>query len=66
VAASARVAIGFSLSGAKPHDQPEGQILLQHLGARSQPLKLIMDKAYAGNTMCQLALDLGYEPVCTA
>jgi transposase len=63
VAASARVAIGFSLSGGNAHDAPEGQILLQHLGAPSQPLKLIMDKAYEGNTMRQLALDLGYEPV---
>lgn len=63
VAASARVAIGFSLSGGNAHDAPEGQILLQHLGAPSQPLKLIMDKAYEGHTMRQLALDLGYEHV---
>jgi transposase len=63
VAASARVAIGFSLSAGNVHDAPEGQALLQQIGTPSQPLKLIMDKAYEANAMRQLALDLGYEPV---
>lgn len=63
LAANARLAIGFSLSGGNAHDDPEGQRLLRQLGAPTETLKLIMDKAYEGNAMRQLALDFGYEPV---
>jgi transposase len=62
VAASARCAIGFSLSPGQAHDAVEGRALLDSL-----PLPvgchLIMDRAYEGDKTRQLALDFGLIPV---
>ena len=63
VAADARTAITFSLSPGQAHDAPAGRQLLNRLGAVEQPIHLIMDRAYGGNEIRQLALDLGFIPV---
>jgi transposase len=66
VAASARCAIGFSLSPGQSGDAPEGRSLLRSIqGAPQLPLSchLLMDCAYEGNETRQLALDLGFIPV---
>lgn len=53
----------FSLSPGQAHDAAEGRKLLEHLGKPTQPMFLLMDKAYEGNETRQLALDLGFIPV---
>jgi hypothetical protein len=63
VAANARTAITFSLSGGETHDAPEGRKLLQSLGGPDRPMHLIRDRAYEGDETLQLALDLGFTPV---
>lgn len=66
VAASARCAIGFSLSPGQAGDAPEGRALLHSIqGAPELPAAchLLMDCAYEGNETRQLALDLGFIPV---
>jgi transposase len=63
VAANARIAVGFILSGGEVHDAPAGRALLKHLGPTPRKCHLIMDKAYEGAPVRQLALSLGYEPV---
>ena len=67
VAASARCAIGFSLSPGQAGDAPEGRALLHSLqGAPQLPLSchLLMDCAYEGNETRQLALDSASFPWC--
>ena len=61
VAASARCAIGFSLSPGQAHDAVEGRALLDSL---QLPLgcHLIMDRAYEGDNTRQLALNFGLIP----
>jgi len=63
VAASARCAIGFSLSPGQAGDAPEGRALLDGLQELPMGCHLLMDKAYEGNETRQLALDLGFIPV---
>jgi transposase len=63
VAASARCAIGFSLSPGQASDGPEGRALLYSLGELPVGCHLIMDRAYEGNETRQLALDFGFIPV---
>ena len=66
VAASARCAVGFSLSPGQAGDAPEGRALLRSIqGAPQLPVSchLLMDCAYEGNETRQLALDLGFIPV---
>ena len=62
VAASARCAIGFSLSPGQAHDAVEGRALLDSL---QLPVgcHLIMDRAYEGDKTRQLALNFGLIPV---
>ncbi len=55
--------MSFSLSPGQAHDAEEGRYLLQDMGSLSDPLYLLMDRAYEGNETRQLALDLGYNPV---
>jgi transposase len=66
VAASARCAIGFSLSPGRAGDAPEGRALLHSIhGAPPLPVAchLLIDCAYEGNETRHLALDLGFIPV---
>ncbi len=63
VAASARCAIGFSLSPGQAGDAPEGRELLRSLGELPMSCHLLMDCAYEGNETRQLALDLGFIPI---
>ena len=66
VAASARCAIGFSLSPGQAGDAPAGRSLLHSLqGEPELPASchLLMDCAYEGDETRQLALDLGFIPV---
>jgi len=63
VAANAQTALAFKLSPGNAHDDPQGQLLLGSIGKQESPKALLMDKAYEGNGMRQLALDLGYVPV---
>lgn len=63
VAASARCAIGFSLSPGNAGDAPEGRALLRSIDELPMSCHLLMDCAYEGNETRQLALDLGFIPV---
>lgn len=63
VAASARYAIGFSLSPGQAGDAPEGRALLDGLKPMPVGCHLLMDRAYEGNETRQLALSLGFSPV---
>jgi transposase len=63
VAASARCAIGFSLSPGQAGDAPEGRALLRSIPELPISCHLLMDCAYEGNETRQLALDLGFIPV---
>ncbi|RJL02296.1 IS5 family transposase [Paracoccus siganidrum] len=63
VAADARTALTFSLSGGQAHDAPEGCALLQGWRKPLTGLPLLMDRAYEGEETRQLVLDLGFEPV---
>src|ERR1700686_1417912 len=63
VAADARTALTFALSPGNAHDAPEGRALLSTMGVQTEPLNLLMDRAYEGDETRQLALDLGFVPV---
>jgi len=63
VAASARCAIGFSLSPGQAGDAPEGRALLRSIQELPMSCHLLMDCAYEGDETRQLALDLGFIPV---
>ena len=63
VAADARTAITFALSSGEAGDAPMGPALLQSLKSIDEPLPPLMDKAYEGDEMRQLALGLGFIPV---
>lgn len=63
VAASARCAIGFSLSPGQTGDAPEGRALLRSIPELLMSCHLLMDCAYEGDETRQLALDLGFIPV---
>lgn len=65
VAADARTALTFSLSPGQAADDPEGRKLLEAWRDKRPPQvrHVIMDRAYEGNAMRQLVLDLGMEPV---
>jgi hypothetical protein len=63
VAASARCAIGFSLSPGQAGDAPEGREPLRSIPQLPVFCHLLMDCAYEGNETRQLALDLGFIPI---
>ena len=63
VAANARIAVAFKISGGEAHDGRIGQELLPQFPLPAKKCHLLMDKAYQGESMRQLALDLGYRPV---
>jgi transposase len=63
VAADARTAIAFTLSPGQAHDAPEGRQLLLRLSPPTEPIALIMDRAYEGDETRQLAMDMGFTPV---
>jgi transposase len=63
VAASARCAIGFSLSSGNTGDAPERRALLRSIDELPMSCHLLMDCAYEDNETRQLALDLGFIPV---
>jgi transposase len=63
VAANARTAITFALSPGQASDSVEGRELLGGIGPLSEPLYLIMDRAYEDNETRQLALNFGFIPV---
>ncbi|MFN8683405.1 IS5 family transposase [Paracoccus sp. P2] len=63
VAADARTALIFSLSGGQAHDAPEGRALLRNWKRPHAGVPMLMDRAYEGDETRQLVLDLGLEPV---
>jgi transposase len=63
VAADARCAIAFSLTGGQAGDAPAGRELLRTLPDLPSRCRVIMDRAYEGNETRQLAFDLGLIPV---
>ena len=63
VAANARTAISFALSPGQASDAKAGRKLLGGIGPLTQPLHLIMDRAYEDNETRQLALEFNYIPV---
>jgi len=63
VAADARCAIAFSLTGGQAGDAPAGRDLLRTLPDLPARCRVVMDRAYEGNETRQLAFDLGLIPV---
>ena len=64
VAADARTAVGFSLSGGQAGDAPEGRKLLNSISLSTEATEyVIMDKAYEGDETRQTVCDLGLTPV---
>ena len=63
VAQDACTAVAFSLSPGNCHDAPEGEALLQTLNPPFFHCPLIMDRAYEGDSLRKMALDLGFSPV---
>jgi transposase len=63
VAADARTVVTFALSPGHCHDAPQAMQLLLDLGMASTPTFLVMDRAYEGEPVRQLAMELGYTPV---
>jgi transposase len=63
VAADARCAIAFSLTGGQAGDAPAGRDLLRTLPALPERCRVLMDRAYEGNETRQLVFDLGFVPV---
>ena len=63
VSANDRCALTFSLSPGNAHDAVEGRKLLSNWQNPPQDVPLVMDRAYEGDEMRQLALSLGFEPV---
>ena len=63
VTASDRSAVSFSLSGGERHDSPEGMKLLQFTPQGEKTQSLLMDRAYEGDKMRELAVLLNYSPV---
>ena len=65
VAADARTPLTFSLSPGQASDDPEGRKLLKAWGHRRPPQirYMLMDRAYEGNVMRQMVVDLGMEPI---
>lgn len=51
------------MSPGQTHDAKAGYFLLQDMGRPNIPLHLLMDRAYEGDEIRQLAWDLGYDPV---
>jgi len=63
VAANARCALSLCLTPGQAADAPEARALLLAMGPAPAGCHLIMDRAYEGDAMRQLALDLGFVPV---
>ncbi len=64
VAADERTAVVFSLSPGQAHDAPEGEKLLKTLENKGLGnIPMIMDKAYEGDSVRQLVLELEMTPV---
>ena len=61
VAADPRTAIACALSLGRAHDASQGRDMLGGLGPLSEPLPLLMDRAYKDDPTRQL--DLGWMPV---
>ena len=59
IAANDRFALTFSLSGGNAHDAPEGRALLANCDAVPEGASMVMDRAYEGDQIRQLVLDLG-------
>ena len=53
----------FALSLGEAHRALEGRVLLCNLGPRPLGPALLMDRAYEGDAVRQLTLDLSYQPV---
>ena len=61
--ASERFALNFSLSSGSANDSPQGMRLLFFTPPGKQKQYLLMDRAYSGKKMREIASLLGYEPV---
>jgi transposase len=55
--------VTFVLSAGHCHDAPQAMQLLLDLGPVSATTFLVMDRAYEGEPVRQLAIELGYTPV---
>ena len=59
----ARCALSLYLTPGQAADAPEARALLLAMGPAPAGCHLIMDRAYEGDAIRQLALDLGFSPV---
>ena len=63
VIASDRSVVSFSLSSGAKHDSPEGMRLLFFTPACGKGQPLLMNRAYEGNKMRDVAKELGCNPI---
>jgi len=65
IAANETTPILFQLSPGQAADDPQGRILIQKLPEyyQNNKISLLMDKAYEGDTIRDLAVSRGLEPV---
>ena len=63
VAASDRDGVILSLSAGNCGDGPKGRARLRQLDPADHPVYLLMDRAYEGDEIRALAVELGYTPV---
>jgi transposase len=63
MAASAKTATQFILSGGQAHDAPQGRILMETVGKQSERIPLIMDRAYEDFETRLTAWTLKFDPI---
>ena len=63
VTASDRSPVAFSLSGGNTHDGPEGELLVGSLKRLEEQRFMLMDRAYAGDSMRMKVVEKGFIPI---
>ena len=63
MAASARKAVEFILSGGQAHDAPQGRVLMETVGKQKDLTALVMDRAYEDDYTRYIAQMLKFDPV---
>jgi transposase len=63
VSANDKVIVEMHLSGGECHDDPEGRVSIAAVGKDFKGIPILMDRAYEGDEIRELAVENGHEPV---